>query len=103
MAIGGITETLAVAVFGTVFLYSAIKAWFYFMHSDLALHREWMIRLLAIALAVSTTRPIVALFFATSRFTGLTVQQYFGASFWIAFILHITVAGIWIRRTRSIA
>jgi hypothetical protein len=66
----------------------------------MARHREWMIRVLAIALAVSTTRPVVALFFATSRFTGLTVHQYFGVAFWIAFTLHAIVAEAWIRRTR---
>jgi len=65
----------------------------------MVLYREWMIRVLAIGLAVSTTRPVVALFFATSRLTGLTVQQYFGVAFWIAFTLHVTVAEIWIRYT----
>jgi hypothetical protein len=99
MAIGGITETLAVAVFGTAFLFSIIRAWIYLRQKEMALYREWMIRVLAIGLAVSTTRPIVALFFATSRLTGLTVQQYFGVAFWIAFTLHVIVAEIWIRYT----
>jgi hypothetical protein len=102
MAIGGITETLAVAVYGVLFLFSLLKAFLYLIDRNPALHREWMIRALAIGLAVSTTRPIVALFFATSRFTGLTVQQYFGLSFWIAFTLHIIVAEIWIHKTRGI-
>lgn len=101
MAIGGITETLAVAVFGVLFLVSLFRSYVYLIKNQAALHREWMIRVLAIGLAVSTTRPIVAMFFATSRFTGLTVQQYFGVAFWIAFLLHITVAEIWIRRTRK--
>jgi len=100
MSIGGITETLAVAVYGVLFLFSLLRA-FAYLDTDAALHREWMIRALAVGLAVSTTRPIVALFFATSRFTGLTVQQYFGAAFWIAFTLHIIVAEIWIRKTRG--
>lgn len=100
MAIGGITETLAVTVYGVLFLFSLLKA-FACLHTHPALHREWMIRALAIGLAVSTTRPIVAIFFATSRFTGLTVQQYFGPAFWIAFTLHIIVAEIWIRGTRK--
>jgi hypothetical protein len=100
MAIGGITETLAVTVYGTAFLYCTIRAWITFAQNQMARHREWMIRVLAIALAVSTTRPVVALFFATSRFTGLTVHQYFGVAFWIAFTLHAIVAEAWIRRTR---
>ncbi|MDB5022446.1 MAG: hypothetical protein JWP78_201 [Mucilaginibacter sp.] len=101
MAIGGITETLAVAVFGTAFLFSIVKAYSHMIKRETALYREWMIRVLAIGLAVSTTRPIIGIFFATSRFTGLTVHQFFGVAFWIAFILHVTVAEIWIKRTRG--
>jgi hypothetical protein len=101
MTIGGITETLAVAVYGTAFLYCTLRAWITFTQNNLAQHRQWMIRVLAIALAVSTTRPVVVLFFATSRLTGLTTHQYFGIAFWIAFTLHIIVAELWIRRTRT--
>ena len=101
MAIGGIVETLAITLYGTLFLFSLTKAYFHIIKREIVLHREWMIRALAIGLAVSTTRPVVGLFFGTSRFTGLTVQQYFGAAFWIAFTLHIIVAEIWIRKTRG--
>jgi hypothetical protein len=101
MAIGGIIETLAVTVFGITFLFSLAKAYLHIINREINLHRQWMIRVLAIGLAVSTTRPIMGIFFATSRFTGLTVQQFFGMAFWIAFILHITVAEIWIRKTRT--
>jgi len=100
MAIGGIIETLAVTVFGIAFLFSLAKAYLHIIRREISLHREWMIRVLAIGLAVSTTRPIMGIFFATSRLTGLTVYQFFGIAFWIAFILHVTVAEIWIRRTR---
>ena len=100
MAIGGITETLAVTTFGVVFLFSLIRAYLYILKREFDLHREWMIRALAIGLAVSTTRPVMGIFFATSRLTGLTVQQFFGIAFWIAFIIHITFAEYWIRRTR---
>jgi len=99
MAVGGIVETLAVAVYGLLFLFSLLKAATY-LHSNALLHREWIIRALAIGLAVSTTRPIVVLFFATSKLTGLTVQQYFGPAFWIAFTLHLIVAEVWIRKTK---
>lgn len=101
MAIGGITETLAVTVYGTAFLYCTLRAWTTFNQNQPVQHREWMIRVLAIALAVSTTRPVVVLFFATSRLTGLTIHQYFGVAFWIAFTLHVIVAETWIRRTRA--
>jgi hypothetical protein len=101
MAIGGIVESLAVAVYGTLFLLSLARAYLYILERKPDLHREWMIRAVAIGLAVSTTRPVVGIFFGTSRFTGLTVQQYFGVAFWIAFSLHLIVAQIWIARTRE--
>lgn len=101
MAIGGITETLAVATFGVLFLFSLIRAYFYILKREFDLHREWMLRALAIALAVSTTRPVMGIFFATSRLTGLTVHQFFGIAFWIAFTIHITFAEYWIRKTKA--
>lgn len=101
MAIGGLIETLAITVYGTAFLFSLSKAYLHIIKREIALHREWMIRALAIGLAVSTTRPVVGTFFGLSRFTGWTVQQYFGVAFWIAFTLHIIVAEIWIRKTRQ--
>lgn len=101
MAIGGIAETLAVTTFGILFLFSLIRAYFYILKRKFALHREWMIRVLAIGLAVSTTRPIMGIFFATSKLTGLTVHQFFGIAFWIAFSIHITFAEYWIRTTRK--
>lgn len=101
MAIGGITETLAVTTFGVLFLFSLIRAYFYILKREFELHREWMIRVLAIGLAVSTTRPVMGIFFATGPLTGLTVHQFFGVAFWIAFTIHTTFAEYWIRKTRK--
>jgi hypothetical protein len=101
MAIGGITETLAVTVYGVLFLISLTKAYLHIIKREITLHRRWMIRAFAIGLAIATTRPVMILFFATSSLTGLTVQQFFGMAFWIAFTFHITIAEIWIRRTRG--
>ena len=41
----------------------------------MALHREWMIRAFAVGLAVATIRPIIGIFFATSRVSGLTPRE----------------------------
>ncbi|HEY4195815.1 MAG TPA: DUF2306 domain-containing protein [Mucilaginibacter sp.] len=101
MAIGGITETSAVTVYGVLFLISLTKVYLYMINGETGRQREWMIRALAIGLAVATTRPIMILFVATSSLTGLTVQQFFGIAFWIAFTSHIIVAEVWIRRTRG--
>jgi hypothetical protein len=60
-----------------------------------------MIRAFSIALAVATIRPVVAVFFATSRLSGLTPYEFFGTAFWIGFVLHLIAAEVWIERTRS--
>jgi hypothetical protein len=50
---------------------------------------------------VATIRPIVGIFFATSAFSGLTANEFFGTAFWIGFVLHLILAEAWIYRTRA--
>jgi hypothetical protein len=57
--------------------------------------------MVAIALGVATTRPIMAVFFATSRLTGLTPQQFFGPAMWLGFISTYLAGEVWISYTRS--
>jgi hypothetical protein len=59
-----------------------------------------MIRAFSIGLAVATVRPIIAVFFATSPFPGLTPYDFFGPGFWIGFSLHFITAKVWIQWTR---
>ena len=96
-AIGGVNQAAATTLFGTLFLFSLGKAYFHIRRREVALHREWMIRAYAIGLAVTTIRPIVGIFFATSRLTGLTPHEFFGTAFWIGFTIHLIVAESWIR------
>lgn len=100
MSIGGVSEMAATILFGLIFLVALLKAFVHIRRRRVGLHREWMIRAFAIGLAVATTRPIVGLFFATSRITGLTVAEFFGTAFWIAFTLHLIAAEVWINYTR---
>src|SRR4029434_4542076 len=71
-AIGGVNQAAATTLFGLFFLFALGKAYWHIVHREIALHREWMIRAFATGLAVATIRPIIGLFFATSRFSGLT-------------------------------
>jgi hypothetical protein len=99
-AIGGVNQAAATALFGTFFLFALCKAFWHIRRREVALHREWMIRAFAVGLAVSTIRPIVGIFFATSRITGLTPRDFFGTAFWIGFVLHLITAETWIQATR---
>ena len=51
--------------------------------------------------AVATIRPIVGVFFATSRLTHLTPRDFFGTAFWLGFTMQLMVAEIWINYTRK--
>lgn len=94
---GGLIETTAVITFGTFFLYSLSRAYFHIRRREYVAHREWMIRAYSIGIAVATMRPIIGLFFAL---TQIPFSDFFGAAFWMAFIIHFTVAEMWIRYTR---
>jgi uncharacterized membrane protein YozB (DUF420 family) len=99
-AIGGVRQATATTVFAAFFLFALCKAFWHIRRREISLHREWMIRAFAIGLAVATIRPIIGIFFATSRFSGLTPYQFFGTAFWIGFALHAIAAESWIRWTR---
>lgn len=103
MPIGGASQTAATAFFGAFFLVALGKGVAHIRRGDVALHREWMIRAFATALAVATIRPIVGVFFATSRLSGLTPQEIFGAAFWLGFNAHLIAAEAYINRTRRAA
>lgn len=100
MAIGGPNETAATTLFAIVFLFSLIKGFLHIRGGRVALHREWMIRAFAVGFAVATIRPIVGVFFATSRLTHLTPHDFFGTAFWLGFTIQLMVAEIWINYTR---
>lgn len=100
MPISGVSETAAITLFGCLFLFSLTKGFLHIRNKNTVLHREWMIRAFAIGLAVTTTRPIVGIFFATSPLTGLTPQDFFGTALWIGFTIHTIAAEVWINKTR---
>jgi hypothetical protein len=101
MAIGGLNETAATMLFGIFFLFALAKAFLFVRQRNFTLHREWAIRAFAIGMAVTTTRPIVGVFFATSRITQLTPHDFFGIAFWLGFTTHLIAAEAWINYTRQ--
>jgi len=100
-AIGGANQAAATTLFGSYFLVALTRAFWLIQRRKIALHREWMIRGFSIGLAVATIRPIMGIFFATSRLSGLTPREFFGIAFWIGFTLHLMAAEAWIHATQS--
>ena len=98
--IGGAVEASATIFFDFFFLFALAKAYLHIRRREIALHREWVIRAMAIALGIATVRPVMGVFFATSRITGLTPHEFFGIAFWIGFSLTYVAGELWIRYTR---
>lgn len=82
---GGTTGLAAILFFKGVFLFSLARAWVLFLRDDMARYREWMMRAVSVLLGMATTRPVMGVFFATSRVTHLEPHQFFGIAFWIGF------------------
>ena len=95
-SVGGWTERSAVLLFDTIFLFSLERA-YVSRHLDADLERRWQLRAIAILLGIATTRPVMGVFFATTRLTHLLPQQFFGIAFWIGFSINVLIFEFWIR------
>jgi hypothetical protein len=96
-SIGGWTERSAVLFYTSLFLLSLGRAWLYRMQRQLTKERRWLMRSVVIVLGIATTRPVMAVFFATSPLTHLTPQQFFGVAFWMGFSINWIVIELWLR------
>jgi hypothetical protein len=96
-AVGGWLERAAVLFFNTLFLFALYRAWTFVRRNDRPQQQRWMLRAIAILLGIATTRPVMGVFFATSRLTHLTPAQFFGIAFWIGFSLNTVVMELWLR------
>lgn len=97
MPFSGVVEASAVVFFGGLFLFAVGRAFFAIRRADVPRHREWMIRMLGIALGVSTVRLVGI---ALALLTREGPHVWFGLSIWIGFALTLAVAEVWIRATR---
>ena len=96
-SIGGWIERSAVLFFNTLFLFSLGRAWQYKVRGRPMLKRRWLIRAIAVLLGIATTRPVMGVFFATSRITHLGPHQFFGTAFWIGFSVNWIIIESWLR------
>jgi uncharacterized membrane protein len=96
-AIGGPVQAVATAIFSAYFLFALARGLRHILRKEFGQHRRWMVRAFSIGIAVATVRPIVGLFFATSRLTGLAPRQFFGMAFWLGFVVHLVLTEYWLR------
>lgn len=98
-AIGGWIERSAVLFYNTLYLFSLGRAWQYKVRGQPLLKRRWLLRAIAVLLGIATTRPVMGVFFATSRITHLGPHQFFGLAFWIGFSINWITIESWLRFT----
>lgn len=95
-SVGGWVERSAVLFFNSLFLFSLFRAYWFSRHGELLLKRRWMLRAIVILLGIATTRPVMGIFFATSRLTHLSPSQFFGIAFWIGFSINVLAIELWL-------
>jgi uncharacterized membrane protein len=94
-------ERVIISLFGTLFLVALVKGFVHVRAGRVAQHREWMIRAFAIALAVATIRLIyIPSLFIVADPTDAQNAMLWDTSFAVAFVVHASVAELWIRATR---
>ncbi|MBW3563828.1 MAG: DUF2306 domain-containing protein [Acidobacteria bacterium] len=96
MPFSGLLESSGIALFGTLFLVAAIRGFGAIRAGDVVRHRAWMIRMVAVALGVSSVR-IIGMLLAVLLREGPDI--WFGPSVWLGFGLTVVAAELWIRRT----
>jgi hypothetical protein len=99
--VGGWVERSAVLIFNTLFLYSLARAFWYGRRGDSVLKLRWLVLAIGILLGIATTRPVMGVFFATSRLTHLEPSQFFGIAFWIGFSINTVVVALWLHSRRG--
>ena len=95
-SVGGWLERSAVLFFNTIFLFCLIRAW-QFRITDHVLKLRWMTRAIGVLLGIATTRPVMGVFFATTRLTHLSPSEFFGIAFWIGFSINTVMVELWVR------
>jgi uncharacterized membrane protein len=94
-----VIEAPTIAVFTTLFVLFASRGYAAIRRKAVSEHREWMIRLYAVTIAIATVR-LVSIPLAYT-FRGGDDGIMLITSFWIGWLLTLGVAEWWIRRTRG--
>jgi uncharacterized protein (TIGR02246 family) len=98
---GGIGETAAISLFGGLFVFALVRAYFAIRGREVKLHREWMIRAVAVVLGVPMVRVVGAFLDVALTPWGVAPADLFVLSLWTGWGLALLAGELWIRRTRA--
>lgn len=94
----GLSEQLAIYFYAIAFLFSLYKSYYHVKRKEIALHREWIIRVFSIGLGISLIRILIAMFMI---FTSYRQVEIFALTFWVGFGTTWLVGEGWIMVTRN--
>lgn len=94
----GFNESMATAFFSLFILFSLVMALVRIKQRNFGQHREWMIRAFALMLAIATERLMLTGLMST---TDIGIGVLFGTTFWMAGVMNIAAAELWINLTRT--
>ena len=97
---GGPAEAVAIAAFGGLLLFAVYRGVRAIRRGQVARHREWMIRVFALTIAISTVRLVAGPLDVILTPLGVRPSALFALSVWTGWVLTLGVAELWIRRTR---
>jgi uncharacterized membrane protein len=98
--IAGVREAVGIALFGVFLFIAAIKGYVAIRNGQVELHREWMIRAFATALAISTVR-VAAAVIDIGQIVANNPRTQFVLSIWSGWLITLALAEIWIRYSRG--
>jgi uncharacterized membrane protein len=100
MPFGGPAEAILVVLVAAWFFTALIRAYAAIRRGDVASHREWMLRAVAVAVGISVVRVVGVATDLTLTPAGLSAANVFVATIWIGWPATIAVCEWWIRHTR---
>jgi uncharacterized membrane protein len=100
MPFTGRHESIIVGLAGGFFLFAMGRGFLAIRSGEVGLHREWMIRMFAAAIAISSVRVVGGILDGALTPFGFSVVHVLGLSLWLGWVLTIAAAEIWIRRSR---
>jgi uncharacterized membrane protein len=97
-------EQFFMVIFGVAFLTFLTKAVAAARRRDFIRHREWMIRMFATGLTITTQRLFLPLFIVAGGLSSVErFWIYFVSAGWAGWAVTLGLAEWWIRRTRKVA
>ncbi len=95
---GSFSTTIGVLFFSALFMVSLAQGYRHIRRREIAEHREWMIRLFAIGLGISTIRVLTPFLMVPPL--GASFVEAWDTMIWLGFSINILVAEVWINLTR---